>query len=295
MKKLPNFICVGAQKSGTTTLHDILKKHPDIFLPKLKEAHFFDQEKRYKKGLEWWMDTFFGDYENEKIMGVITPDYLYYEEVPERIFNDLGSGVKIIIILRNPVDRAYSHYLMSVRRGFEGLGFNEAIELESERIPMGEFERNNFSYIDRGRYYKQIERYVDLFSKENILFLIFEKDIINDIGPTLFKIQHFLEIDKLILDENTKSNPASEPRFKFINKLLRGNNGLKRIIKPLIKSKLLRMKILKFIDNTNQKLIVNKNLSFNNKKDIMNKFFKKDIIKLEEIINSNIDEWKYDE
>ena len=74
---VPNFICLGTQKAGTTTLHDILQQHPDIFLPPGKEAHYFDREERFEKGLKWWIDTYFSYYNNEKIMGVMQPEYLY--------------------------------------------------------------------------------------------------------------------------------------------------------------------------------------------------------------------------
>ena len=85
-----NFICVGTQKAGTTTIHDILKNHQDIFLPEKKEAHFFDIENRYKKGLNWWKKEFFSSYGGEKSVGVFTPEYLYYDEVPKRILSNLS-------------------------------------------------------------------------------------------------------------------------------------------------------------------------------------------------------------
>ena len=87
--KVIDFVCVGTQKAGTTTLHDILKNHKDIFLPKSKEAYFFDIDEHYQKGMNWWFKTHFSSYLNEKIMGVMTPEYLYYEEVPERIYKTL--------------------------------------------------------------------------------------------------------------------------------------------------------------------------------------------------------------
>ena len=79
---LPNFLCVGAQKAGTTTLYDILKQHPNIYLPKVKELHFFDKDDRYKLGLEWLTKYFVNGYKNQKAVGEITPSYLFYEKVP---------------------------------------------------------------------------------------------------------------------------------------------------------------------------------------------------------------------
>lgn len=107
-RKTPNFICLGAQKPGTTTLHDILKQYPEIFLPKDKEAPFLIVSEAYDKGVGWWLNHYFSDYNNESILGVMTPEYLYYEEVPNRILESCGPDVKLIIILRQPLDRAYS-------------------------------------------------------------------------------------------------------------------------------------------------------------------------------------------
>lgn len=284
-KKLPNFICVGAQKAGTTTLHDILKNHSQIYLPKLKEAHFFDIEERYEKGLEWWVENYFNTYNEEKVMGVMTPEYLYYKEIPEKIFNDLGANTKIVIILRNPVSRAYSHYQMSIRRGFETLDFKIACEEEKNRIDKDSFSRNHFSYISRGLYYKQVKRYLDLFGEKNVLILSFENDIIKNINSTIIKLEKFLEIEHEGLNTNIQSNSASIPRFKFINKLLYQDSILKKILKKFIKTNYLKIKIGLFIDNLNQKNIKSKKLSEEEKDIVLKKYFYEDIIKLEKLIN----------
>ena len=212
-----NFICVGTQKAGTTTIHDILKNHQDIFLPEKKEAHFFDIENRYKKGLNWWKKEFFSSYGGEKSVGVFTPEYLYYDEVPKRILSNLDLKTKIIIILRNPIDRAYSHYLMSKRRGYDKLSFDEGIEIENIRINKNEFSRNNFSYISRGMYFNQLNRYYSLFDSDNILVLNFEKDIVINLDQTINTIQKFIGVNVMNLKLNIKSNRASDARYEWIN------------------------------------------------------------------------------
>lgn len=234
----PNFICLGAQKAGTTTLHDILKQHPEIYLPDRKEAHFFDQPERYQKGMEWWINEFFSSYNKEPIMGVITPEYLYYSEVPKRILNNLGSDIKFIIILRHPVDRAYSHYLMSKRRGFENLSFEKSIEMEAARLEQNEFNRNHFSYIDRGHYAIQIERYTDLYPTKNILFLSFEHNIKINLEDTLQRIQIFLGVTPLPLNTSIKSNVASETKSKRVQNIIKNDHFLKRIVKTVIPKKM---------------------------------------------------------
>jgi hypothetical protein len=285
-----NFICVGAQKAGTTTLHDILKDHKDIFLPEKKEAHFFDINSRYKKGLIWWKNEFFSNYDGEKSVGVFTPEYLFYDEVPKRILSNLGSELKIIIILRNPIERAYSHYLMSRRRGYEKLSFDEAIKNENSRINKDEFNRNNFSYIARGMYFDQLNKYYSLFSNQNILVLNFEKDIVNNLDLTINTIQKFIGVNVMDLKLNIKSNRASDARYKLINVLLNRSWRIKRIFNSIIKNKefrlYLRKKLIKFnrVEST-------KKLDFSQKRYFLEKYFLEDILKTEKAYKLDLKHW----
>lgn len=293
-KMKPNFLCVGVQKAGTTTLHDILKQHPDIYLPKLKEAHFFDWPERYKKGIQWWLGAFFGDYCDEKIMGVITPEYLYYEEVPEKIYQDLGGDIKIIIILRNPVDRAYSHYLMSKRRSYETLSFEDAILAEPERIRQGDFERNHFSYIDRGRYAAQLKRYYALFKHENIKVLIFERDIKNNIDETIEEIEAFLGVEQLLLNTKFESNIAREPKNEALNQVLHSRSLIRKIIGKLIPFRNAKRKIKQLLIEHNMKKITEEKaiLTENVRREILCNFFDKDIAEVERIIKADLSLWR---
>ena len=125
---LPNFMCIGASKSGTTSLYDILKQHSNIFLPTFKEPHFFDISPVYEHGISWYDKTYFSGVKKEKCIGDFTPTYLFDKYAPERILSSLGKNVKFIIILRNPVDRAYSHYLHSKRDLHEHLSFEDALK-----------------------------------------------------------------------------------------------------------------------------------------------------------------------
>ncbi|MFW6009458.1 MAG: sulfotransferase domain-containing protein [archaeon] len=130
---LPNFICPGAQKAATTSLYNILKLHPDVFLPDIKEPQFFAVDKKYKNGLEWYEKKYYSNVSEEKIIGDISTGYMAIEHSAERIANDLGTNIKIIFLLRNPVDRAYSHYWMEKNKYFEVESFERALELEEER------------------------------------------------------------------------------------------------------------------------------------------------------------------
>jgi len=191
---LPNFICPGAAKCGTSALYNLLKQHPDVFLSMPKEIHFFDRDVNYKKGISWYKTKYFSKVQNEKIIGEITPAYMYLDYVPERIFKCLGKDIKFIFMLRNPVDRAYSHYWHTYRNGQERETFIKAIEMEAERIKNSNNRANiRYSYIDRGFYSEQIRRYLEYFPKNNMKFILFE-DFIKDTSRVMKEIFHFLEI-----------------------------------------------------------------------------------------------------
>ena len=286
----PNFLCVGAQKSGTTTLHDILTQHPDIYLPKQKEAHFFDIEDRFSKGVDWWLENYFKNYNNEKIIGSITPEYLFYDKVPERIYDKLGKNIKLIFILRNPVKRAYSHYLMSLSRGYEKMSFEEAIQIEKERIQKDDFHFNHFSYLSRGFYYKQIARYLKLFDRENMLFLSFENDIVKNIDTTVKRIVDFLDVDSYNFNSILKSNVATKPRFILLNKILNTSSIFKDIVRSILPNKKLREKIIKFLRSTNSENYNYKELNLDLHNEILERYFLEDIAKLN---NLTEDQFKY--
>ena len=188
---LPNFMCIGASKSGTTSLYDILKQHSDIFLPSFKEPHFFDIPLVYEHGISWYVKTYFSGVKKEKCIGDFTPTYLFDKYAPERILSSLGKNVKFIIILRNPVDRAYSHYLHSKRDLHEHLSFEDALKKKVD-------EKNNYltylrtSYVEQGKYADMLQRYFALFSKDNFLILHFEEDFVAAREQTMVKVFKFL-------------------------------------------------------------------------------------------------------
>jgi hypothetical protein len=294
MPKPIDFICVGTQKAGTTTLHDILKNHPNIYLPERKEAHFFDVDERFNKGLAWWMQTFFkGDKANKKT-GVFTPEYLYFKDVPARIKKVLGNDLKIIIILRQPAKRAYSHYLMSKRRGFETENFEFALQKESTRLRENTYHNiNHFSYIDRGLYYNQIKRYVDMFGKENVKVFLFAKDIIKNNLKTLKTIQEYIGVPYCKLKASHKSNQASEPKLKWLrNIIFNKNNPIKIALGYLPFSEDLKFRIASKLNSINQKPTTNRKLNEEYIKEITNTYFINDIEKIEKLLNIDLSIWK---
>ena len=172
-KFLPDFFIIGAQKSGTSTLHQILKNTDIVSLPKNKETHYFSYFIKKKKKYSWYKEQFFIK-KYHQLIGEVDPSYMYIDDSPKNIKKFIKKP-KIIIILRKPIDRAFSHYLMSFRRGLEKNSFIDAILDEPARLKnRKEFNLNNFSYLDRGNYSFQIRRYQEIFQNSSFLFLKFD-------------------------------------------------------------------------------------------------------------------------
>ncbi|MHB8174427.1 MAG: sulfotransferase domain-containing protein [Nitrospirota bacterium] len=173
---MPDFLILGAMKSGTTSLYNYLTQHPRILPAKEKEIHFFDR--RYGKGLGWYKKQFRPKALRKlggKKTGEATPAYLFYPSVPRRVFEKC-SWVKLVCIIRDPVDRAYSHYWHAVRLGYEKLEFEAAIDAEQERLaaPDRIVSLRWHSYLTRGIYVDQIKRWREYFPKERIHVMEFE-------------------------------------------------------------------------------------------------------------------------
>jgi hypothetical protein len=181
MGSKPNFVIIGAQKCGTTFLYHLLGQHPRVEPAAKKEIHYFDHH--FDKGLRWYRSHFPTTKGNKQktITGESSPYYLFHPLAPARVARILPDA-RLIVVLRNPVDRAYSHYHQEARRGHELLTFEQAIETEEARL-RGEkekmledehytsFNHQYFSYLSRGIYVEQLIEWSKYFAREQILVL----------------------------------------------------------------------------------------------------------------------------
>jgi hypothetical protein len=181
---LPDWLVIGAQKAGTTSLYYYLVEHPDVAPAFAEEVHFFDHH--WTDGLDWYRANFPLALRCSVrrlrgrgcVEGEATPYYLYHPAVPERVRSTVPDA-RLVVLLRNPVDRAYSHYQHCVRNGRETLSFEEAIDAEPERL-RGEDERlrrdpaalsrahQHYSYITRGHYEQQLRAWREHFPVEQM-------------------------------------------------------------------------------------------------------------------------------
>lgn len=194
-----NFIGIGAQKSGTSWAYACLYEHPEICAP-IKEIHFFSRP-RFEQGMEWY-ESHFKKCNTDAITGEFSTSYLYSEDAPERI-KKMYPNVKLIAILRNPVDRAYSQYRNTIKAGH----IDPKVSFET-------YSRSEESVQKQGLYSEQLQRYLKLFPREQMLILIYE-DIKKDPIAFMKRIYQFLGVDDTFVSSmvNDEINVARTPKL----------------------------------------------------------------------------------
>ena len=237
-----DFLIVGTARSGTTTLFETLRKHPDIFIPARKECRYFSALKgefagpgpQFSKTVIRTPEEYrelFSQAKSGQLRGDISPEYLYYcQNAVPKILAETHEQVPIIIVLRNPIDRAYSHFLFNIRQGWESLGFEEAIKQEplrkAENWPCG------WHYTERGCYAKQVKAYIDVFSR--VLILLFERDVITGLAGD--KILTFLGLGAQPGGtRNIHVNAGGYPKHRRLHRWLTNEDGAIRRLKNVIK------------------------------------------------------------
>ncbi len=283
-QNLPNFLCIGAERSGTTWLYEVLKNHPEVYLyPYLKEINFFSEH--YHKGLNWYQQFFVDSKKTSyKAIGDISPQYFHKKEAPSRISNDLP-GIRFILILRNPVYRAFSEYT-----------YNKLI-LNIEDTFM-EFLQKRVRAYEIGFYSKHIKRWFEAFPEDQFLIFIFEEMMQKKIN-SLKKISNFLDIQFKLIDMNkvmSKIHSSDIPRFhglytqgyKVANKI---NEYLISKDLYLISSNLKRFK--KLFDLFSIKSEKEKIDQILQKKLYL--MYREDILELEKILGRDLNHWKFED
>lgn len=240
----PNFFVVGAQKAGTTSLYYYLKQHPEVYMSPVKEPHFFDHggERRSFGGpgrvpgpefstFEEYLGLFEGA-RGERAIGEASPTYLYLPEAAERIKRHVPEA-KLIAVLRDPADRAYSAFLHAVRGGREPLGdFSEALREEEGRIRDG--WHHLYHYRSRGYYHQQLSRFYGLFGQDRVRVYLYE-DLRADPVGVARDIFRFLEVDdSFVPDMSVRYNATGVPRNRAVTALVKAFNRLTPALKKVL-------------------------------------------------------------
>lgn len=286
METWPNFFIVGASKAGTTSLYEYLKKIPEIYMSTVKEPSYFCTTS-YPENLflEVIRDkkkylNLFSKVKDEMGIGEASALYLIDPQAPELIYKKLPHA-RIIIILRDPIERAYSHYLHAIRVGSEKLPFSDAIKNAYDEKIKG-VESTKGLLLEIGYYSKPVKKYLDIFGKNQVKIIIFEEFIQNS-DKIIKEILNFLGIEYSSPIITTKVyNPYGAPKNKFSQKLL-ASNIIKKIATKLFSHDFVKSTAEQFlIKNIPKPRMLEKDRLF------LKELYKNDVKKLEKILNRSL-------
>ena len=296
---LPNFLIVGAAKSGTSSLHNYLNQHPEVFMPsynsdgmKVKEPRFLIKDlvkHRLHNGVWTWEEykSLFNDVIDEKAIGESTVLYLYYyKDAIKNIKEKLGIDVKIIIMLRNPTERAYSAF-QHVSRGFkEQNSFEESLEMEDGRLEREGNLTPMVMYKDMGLYHEMVKSYQENFS--NVHVIIYD-DFRDNTENEMKKTYQFLSIsDNEDIDYVTRHNVGGK-RWKNdkVKHLFMKENPIKSVIKRIIPRRLRKGLRNNLVTASTNKVLLMKDQT----RIMLNDFFREDVRKLSDLLNRELTHW----
>lgn len=272
MKNKVNLLLLGAQKSGTTSLYNYLNQHPDICFSDLKEITYFVDDIHYEKGIKYY-HSFFKEYDSQKIVASSYVHMLSSEYAPKRVF-EYNKNMKFIIILREPVARAFSAFNYARQNGWEDnkTDFLSSLDMELDRMKQ---KKIDLLYFYNGLYAKHINSWVNFFPEKNFM-IISSTDFQNNINNVMKKITFFLEISNHKFATENNFNVTKKPRYVFVNKfLLTRNKKMRAFFGKLLSSstkKWLSKSIIPYLLKINQSSNKFRNISDYEKRIAANYF-----------------------
>ncbi len=291
-ERRPNFLIIGAPKAGTTTLAAHLAGHPDVYLPGVKETRFFHDDAQYGKGVEYYLDTFFRRCGRYPARGEATPAYLRFgPKVIPRLEQSLRiDELRLIAIFRNPVQRAFSHYLYRRKRSSSHLqSFGEAIQIEVDAL-RGGARHCDLQLLGPGFYAEQLEPWLRRFERSRML-LVLHDDLARDPARFMRDVFAFLGVDpEWSVDANLRLNASGEARSAMLKRLLSSKSGAKRLAISLIPYKL-RLSARLFLERLNTRRHRTTPQGEERVLYALREVYRDDVRRLEEILGRSLVEW----
>ncbi len=298
----PNFLIVGMAKCGTSSLAQYLQQHPDVFITKHKEPRYFSSQgmqfpmggPKDKQVESWYVkdwDKYLKMFESahEKAIGEASADTLYFHSSTIPLIKQKLGNPKIIIILRNPVKRAFSAYQHLIRDERETGSFDEALEKEPIRI------KDNYELIYHykkvSQYYEPVKAFLDSF--ENVK-VILNEDLQNDTANCLKEVFEFLEVDpNQEIEYDLRFNVSGKPKNRMLHESLQSENFIRRMVRPLARlifpTQEKRKRMVTWLSTKNMNRL---QLSNATAKELY-AFFQEDTEKLKGLIDKDLSQWKY--
>jgi len=291
----PNFIIVGANKSGTTSLYHYLSQHPDIFMSADKEPHYFAPAKwcgHPPMGLVDYQNLFI-DSEHHSAIGEASTGYLYYPESAALIHQKIPD-CRIIIMLRNPVERAFSGYSHERREGMETVSFEQALVEEKHSLRQVNGDDYSFNYVKQCIVSPLIKQYLKLFTKDQVLICLYD-DLVSEPNTLMRSVFNFLKVNENFKGEwNYHYNASGLPKYQLLHDLIDGSNYLSRRLTKLFFSGRPESK-LNYVWHQLRDWNINKGGKITilpKTKTYLHKQFAEEIINLESILNRDLSHWK---
>lgn len=289
----PNFFILGAPKCGTTTIYEGLAQHPEACMSSVKEPNFFADGYLFSKGFDSYVSKYFGQCGGSAVRGEATPRYLrMHDQVIPRL-KQLYSNqemLRFIIVLRDPVKRAWSHYLHQVRNGIEEKEFEEALNLEESRLR--DCPELWFGYFKDGLYSEQIRPWFEAYPRENFLIL-FTHELAADPVSTMKRVYSFLGIDDTFEPEfrREKSNPASKPRSRALSRFLSSDGVIKSLFRTVLSEDFKRAAYLFLIRSNVKPYSTPPQMPEESGRQLRIRF-SAEIAQLEELLHKDLSCWK---
>ena len=298
---LPNFLFIGTGKAGSTSLYYYLNEHPDVYMSPVKETNFFSYEGgrpdfcgpgdrssiSHKTTITTIQDykANFDGAQQESAVGEVSPSYLYLPKAPQRIKHYLPN-VKMIVILRNPADRAYSNFQHKVRDNVEpNPDFSQVIYEEKTRIADG--WSPSWHFVQNGFYATQLKRYFDLFDINQLKIYLFEDWLSDQLGVYKDILQFIGVDDTFVPNLNTRYNISGKPKSKALDNMLTRPNLVKKALKPILPGAF-RSKMAAKLLRSNLKRLPK--LSPSLRAELIN-IYRDDILQLQDLIDRNLSSW----
>jgi len=288
---MPNLFVLGAAKAGTTALCQYLAQHPEIYFPSEKEPGFFSDNLLYSKGWEWYLSKYFADAAGYLVRGEGTPRYL---RMPQRLIPRLKKAysddeLKFVVVLRDPVLRAWSHYLHRVRDGAESKSFAQALQLEDER--MAEDPEAWYGYFRDGLYSQQLKEWFEEYPRENFK-IIFSENLLEAADEEVSEVFRFLHVnDSIRLSEVKKRNQASTIRFKWLAGMMHSDSIFKTVLRLVLNDDLRRDLAKKIIRKNRKEFDVVPKLDPDDAFRLRGKYME-EINDLERLLQCDLSRWK---
>lgn len=289
--KLPTFLIVGVQKAGTTSVYNYLHQHPQVYMSPIKETNFLEKDwgaaqvgKQNSSGINTFAEycQLFENAKDERALGEISPNYLFHYRTSAELIQRYVPNAKLIAILRNPIERAYSDYLMHVRDAINDKSLSEQIKTNPYKSFM----------IAKGLYYSSLKHYFEQFGREQMAVYLYE-DLSSNSAQFMSHLYRFIGVDdQFQLNTSNKAQVAQVPKVKLVNQLLQSQNPLRASVAAVLKTVLsedarqnLRQRLVKL--NSHDKKVP---LSPEERQGLI-EIYREDILKLQDLIERDLSAW----